>query len=152
MAAVFTKTRNRPEASSGNSSATETRPLALVVEDDKDTRFLLNFLLEMRGWRVLEAGDGEEAVALAESAHPELILMDGNLPRLDGVGATRRMRELSTLSAVPIFFLSGNAEPAFREVAFEAGCDAYLVKPFTIDQLDIVLARHVLKKTKTTAT
>jgi CheY-like chemotaxis protein len=152
MAAVFTKTRNSPEASSENSYATETKPLALVVEDDKDTRFLLKYLLGMRGWRVLEAEDGEEAVALAESAHPELILMDGSLPRLDGLGATRRMRELSTLSAVPILFLSGHAEPAFRAVAFEAGCDAFLVKPFDIDQLGIALERYVVKKTEATAT
>jgi CheY-like chemotaxis protein len=146
MAVVLTKTHDYQEAASEGSSMPETRPLALVVEDHKDTRFLLKYLLGMRGWRVLEAEDGEEAVALAEKACPELILMDGSLPRLDGLGATRRMRELSTLSAVPILFLSGHAEPAFRAVAFEAGCDAYLVKPLDVEQLEMALKRYVLKK------
>jgi CheY-like chemotaxis protein len=127
MAVVLTKAHNSSEASSEGSSMPETKPLALVVEDNQDTRFLLKYLLGMRGWRVLEAEDGEEAVALAEKARPELILMDGSLPRLDGLGATRRMRELSTLSAVPILFLSGHADPDFRAVAFEAGCDEYLL-------------------------
>ncbi|MDQ3687080.1 MAG: response regulator [Acidobacteriota bacterium] len=117
--------------------------LVLVVEDHDDTRFMLGMLLKMRGFEVVEAGDGEEAIRVAERERPGLILMDATLPRLDGLAATRRIRRLASLEDVPIIFLSGHAEPAFRAVAFEAGCAEYLDKPIDFDQLDDVLERHL---------
>lgn len=119
------------------------RPLVLVVEDDEDTRFLLRTLLGMRGYRVVEAVNGEDAVDAARSARPDLILMDGSLPRLDGVAATRQIRQLGAPGSVPIVFISGHAGPASKAVALEAGCDEYLVKPFDFDQLDGVLDKHL---------
>jgi CheY-like chemotaxis protein len=116
--------------------------LVLVVEDHDDTRFMLGMLLKMRGFEVIEAWDGEEAIRVAERERPGLILMDATLPRLDGLAATRRMRQLASLEGVPIIFLSGRAEPAFRSVAFEAGCDEYLDKPIDFNQLDDVLERR----------
>src|ERR687884_500742 len=80
-------------------------PLVMVVEDHDDTRFMLRYLMESRGLRVAEAEDGEEAVRLAESLRPDLILMDMTLRRLDGLTATRRIRELAALQEVPIIFL-----------------------------------------------
>ena len=82
----------------------------LVVEDHADTRFMLKYLLGLRGFDVAEAADGVEAVELAERLRPGLILMDCSLPRLDGLSATRRVRELATLRDVTIVFLSGHAE------------------------------------------
>ena len=114
-------------------------PLVMVAEDHEDTRFLLRTILERRGLSVVEAGDGEEAVSLAERETPDLILMDGSLPRLDGIAATRRMRGLPSLSAVPIVFLSGHAGPQQRLAAREAGCDDYLVKPLDLKRLYHVL-------------
>ena len=121
------------------------KPLILVTEDHADTRFLLKTVLEMRGYDTLEAEDGEQAVRMAVSARPDLILMDASLPRLSGLAATRRMRELLTLCDVPIVFLSGYAEPAFRDVAFSAGCNDYITKPIDFDQLEVVVEKYVGK-------
>ncbi len=118
-------------------------PLVMVAEDHEDTRFMLRTVLERRGLLVVEAGDGEEAVALAERETPDLILMDGSLPRLDGVSATRRMRGVESLSGVPIIFLSGHDEPHRQLAAREAGCDDYLVKPLSLERLYHILERHL---------
>ena len=119
-------------------------PLVLIVEDHEDTRFMLRTILEMRGGvSVVEAENGEVAAALAESLHPDLILMDGTLPLLDGFEATRRIRELASVRHVPIVFLSGHAHPASEARAFAAGCTDYLVKPFALGELKRVLERHL---------
>jgi two-component system, cell cycle response regulator DivK len=115
----------------------------LVAEDHEDTRQLLRTILERRGLAVVEAGDGIAAVDTAERERPDLILMDGGLPLLDGISATRRLRGVPALSAVPIVFLSGQAGPQALTAALEAGCDEYVVKPFDLAQLDTVLNRHL---------
>ncbi len=119
------------------------RAKVLVAEDHDDTRHMLRTLLERRGLSVVEACNGLEAVDAAERESPDLILMDGSLPRLDGFGATRRLRALPALAAVPIVFLSGHAGPQAQTAAREAGCDGYVVKPFDIAQLDTILNRHL---------
>jgi two-component system cell cycle response regulator DivK len=116
----------------------------LIVEDHEDTRFMLRTILEMRGGiSVVEAEDGETAIALAESLHPNLILMDGSLPLLDGFEATRRLRKLASTSDVPIVFISGHAHPASEAKAFDAGCTDYLIKPFALRELDRVLEQRL---------
>lgn len=116
----------------------------MVVEDHEDTRFMLRTLLEMRGGiSVIEAENGEMAIALARNVRLDLILMDTNLPLLDGYTATRRIRELTSTSAVPIVMLSGYAEPAAQAKAFAAGCNDYLVKPFALGELGNMLERHL---------
>jgi CheY-like chemotaxis protein len=119
------------------------RAKVLVAEDHDDTRQMLRTLLEQRGLWVVEACDGVEAVDAAARELPDLILMDGSLPQLDGIGATRRLRGLPALSAVPIVFLSGHAGPQAQTAALEAGCDEYVVKPFDVARLDTVLDRHL---------
>ena len=119
------------------------RAKVLVAEDHEDTRSLLRTILEQRGLTVVEAGDGVEAVAAAERERPDLILMDGGLPLLDGVAATRRLRGLAPLAAIPIVFLSGHAGLREQTAALDAGCDEYLVKPFDLAHLDSVLSRHL---------
>jgi len=113
----------------------------LVAEDHDDTRFLLRTLLERRGFAVVEATDGVEACDMAARERPDLILMDGGLPVLDGISATRRLRGLDTLSGVPIVFLSGHAGPQAQSDARAAGCDEYVVKPFDLARLDNILDR-----------
>lgn len=122
-------------------------PLVLIVEDHEDTRFMLRTILELRGGiSIVEAENGEMAATLAESLHPDLILMDGTLPFVDGFEATRRIRELASVSNVPIVFLSGHAQPASEAKAFAAGCTDYLVKPFALGELERVLERHLSQK------
>jgi len=123
--------------------AAGTRPRVLIAEDHEDTRFMLRVFLEARGFDVVEAADGEDALRLSETARPDLILLDGSLPRLDGVGVTSRLRSHNSSRRVPVIFLSGHAEPLARSAAFAAGCDDYLTKPFELDRLCSVLARHL---------
>lgn len=117
----------------------------LVVEDDADTRFLLRTILERCGANVIEAIDGNMAIALAENLSLDLILMDGTLPLLDGFEATRRIRELSSAREVPIVFLSGHTQPAAKVRAFAAGCTEYFVKPFNFSEFGSVLERHLAR-------
>jgi two-component system, cell cycle response regulator DivK len=118
--------------------------LVLTIEDHEDTRLLLRILLERRGMRVIEAGDGVAGISAAEKLHPDLILMDWSLPRLDGLAALRLIRGRPDLRLIPVIFLSAHAGPASREAAMSAGCSEYIVKPFEIDQLDRVLRRQLL--------
>lgn len=104
---------------------------------------MLRTLLEQHGLSVVEACDGLEAVEVAERERPDLILMDGSLPRLDGIAATRRLRGLPALSSVPIVFLSGHAGPEAQADALDAGCDEYVVKPFDLARIDTLLNRHL---------
>lgn len=122
------------------------RPLVLVVEDHEDTRFLITYLLGMRGCDVRVAKNGEEAVQMAETVRPGLVLMDIGLPRMDGIAATRIMREKGSLEGVPVIFLSGHAETTFRAQALAQGGDDYIVKPFALAELERVLDRHVGKR------
>jgi CheY-like chemotaxis protein len=119
------------------------RSLVLVVEDHVDTRALLKVLLNHRGLEVIEAGDGEEAVIVAECEQPDLILMDAVIPHLDGVEAMRRIREIATLAEVPVVFITGYAEPGFRAAAFEAGCSEYIEKPFDLTLFDRAITKHL---------
>jgi two-component system cell cycle response regulator DivK len=121
--------------------------LVLIVEDHEDTRYMLRTILELRGGiTVVEADNGEVAATLAESLRPDLILMDCTLPLVDGFEATRRIRELASGFNVPIVFLSGHAQPASETGAFAAGCTDYLVKPFALGELELVLERHLSQK------
>jgi DNA-binding response OmpR family regulator len=115
----------------------------LVVEDDSDIRFMLRTMLELRGYGVLEAEDGEEGVSVAAGEHPDLILMDATLPRLDGLAATRRIRSLAALKGVPVVFLSGHVQPDFRNEALSCGGDDFLAKPVSLAELERVIERHL---------
>jgi two-component system cell cycle response regulator DivK len=123
----------------------EGTPLVLVAEDHEDTRFLLKTLLNFRGLAVVEATNGEEAIEVAGRERPDLILMDGSLPLLDGCTATRRMRALDPLREVPIVFLSGHADQASQAAARDAGCDEYMTKPLDTEQLDRILNRRLVR-------
>ncbi|HEX8071288.1 MAG TPA: response regulator [Pyrinomonadaceae bacterium] len=113
----------------------------LVVEDFEDTRYLMRLELERRGFRVLEAQNGEEGVAAAEREHPDIILMDIGLPVMDGIEATRRIRTQDGARDVLIVALTAHHETEYRKNALAAGCDAYLTKPIDFDWLIDLLGR-----------
>lgn len=116
-------------------------PTILLVEDYEDTRAMLRNWLERRGYRLVEAGDGQEAVDLAPLAHPDLILMDLRLPELNGIAATRRLRQYAGLKDVPVVVLSALDPALFREAAFSVGCVEYLSKPIDLGRLGDLLLR-----------
>ena len=104
---------------------------------------MMRRLLEMAGYHVVEASDGEQAVKLAVAAKPVLILMDLSLPKLDGLAATRQIRSKRGLKRVPIVAVSAHDSPQSRDEALAAGCDEYVTKPIDFDQLSEVLQRFV---------
>jgi len=122
------------------------KKLFLVVEDFEDSRFMMRRLLEMAGYRVLEASDGEQAVKMALDARPALILMDLSLPKLDGLSATREIRKKRVLRKVPIVAVSAHDSPQTRAEALAAGCNEYVTKPIDFDILNSVLERYVAKR------
>jgi two-component system cell cycle response regulator DivK len=117
--------------------------LFLVVEDFEDSRFMMRRLLEMAGYDVLEASDGEQAVQMAVESKPVLILMDLSLPKLDGLAATRQIRQKKGLKKVPIVAVSAHDSPESRTEALAAGCDEYVTKPIDFDHLHALLERFV---------
>ena len=116
-------------------------PTILLVEDYQETREMLRTWLERRGYRLVEARDGQEAVELAVLAHPDLILMDLRLPELNGIAATRRLRQHAELKDVPVVVLSALEPAMFREAAFRVGCVDYLTKPIDLHKLEDLLVR-----------
>ena len=117
----------------------------LVVEDFEDNRFMMRRLLEMSGYRVIEAVNGKQAVEAAVSERPDLILMDLSLPMLDGLAATRRIREAEGLGRVPIVAVSAHDSADFHAEALAAGCNEYVTKPIDFDQLVQLLDRLTAK-------
>jgi CheY-like chemotaxis protein len=101
----------------------------LLVEDNEDNRIIYSTVLRHLGYRVIEAQDGVEAVELARSTQPDLILMDISIPRMDGWEATRILRGDPRTSAIPIVALTAHALADDRERANEVGFSSYLAKP-----------------------
>jgi two-component system, cell cycle response regulator DivK len=107
----------------------------LVVEDQEDLRGVLRDLLTGSGYTVIEAGDGEAGVARAKSDRPDLILMDIQMPVIDGYEATRRIKVDRALKPIPIVAVSSFAMKGDEEKARAAGCDHYVTKPYSPMQL-----------------
>ncbi len=103
----------------------------LVVEDHEDNRRIVRDLLTSAGYEMIEAVTGEEGVALAERERPDLILMDIQLPGLDGYEATRQIKANPALRPIPIIAVTSYALSGDDVKALEAGCDAYVTKPFS---------------------
>lgn len=110
----------------------------LVAEDDEDNRFIMKMLLEMRGYRVVTAANGHEAIASAERERPDLILMDLRMPVLNGLATTRQLRlhADARLRQLPVIALSAYDAAQHRAVAIAAGCNDYATKPIDYDALE----------------
>jgi two-component system, cell cycle response regulator DivK len=105
--------------------------IILVVEDQEDNRRIMHDLLTSVKYRVIEAQTGEEGVRFALKHHPDLILMDIQLPDFDGYEATRRIKSVPSLASTPIIAVTSYALSGDDTKAFAAGCDAYVSKPFS---------------------
>ena len=112
----------------------------LLVEDSDDTRYLMRLELEQCGYKVIEAADGEKAVELALKEHPDVILMDLSLPKVDGIAATRQIREVEVLKKVPIIAITAHHESTFRQDAAASGFDAYVTKPVDMNFLSELIS------------
>jgi two-component system, cell cycle response regulator DivK len=112
------------------STVTNGQRTILVVDDFDDTRLLLRTWLERRGFRVVEAENGIQAINQAETESPDLIIMDMQMPQLDGLSATRQIRNLESMNSVPIVAVSAYGADQFREQALAAGCNEYVSTPF----------------------
>jgi two-component system cell cycle response regulator DivK len=115
----------------------------LVVEDTEDNRRIIRDLLTSFNYELLEAADGAEGVALAESRRPDLILMDIQLPVMDGYEATRRIRAMPGLERVPIIAVTSYALSGDEAKARAAGCDGYIAKPFSPRELLAVIRKFL---------
>ncbi|CAN5716221.1 response regulator [soil metagenome] len=101
----------------------------LVAESDEDARFLLKSLLELKGFRVLEAIDGQEAIDVARRKQPDLLLIQLKLPVVSGFTAISRIKKLAELDDLPIIAISGNSPITNHNLALAAGCDAHVENP-----------------------
>jgi len=107
----------------------------LIIEDQEDNRAIMRDVLSTAGYALIEAVDGEEGVRLARSERPDLILMDIQLPLLDGYEATRQIRATEDLKSVPIIAVTSYALSGDEAKTREAGCDSYVAKPFSPREL-----------------
>lgn len=111
--------------------------IILVAEDSEDIRLLIKMMLEHRGHHVVEAANGKDAVEIAVSVCPDVILMDLSMPVMDGIAATRYLREQPATSRMPVIAVTAHcADPVWRERAIDAGCVTCVGKPVDFKKLD----------------
>ena len=115
----------------------------MVVDDSKDIRDLLSMRLRWKGYQVVEAETGEQAVELAPQTHPGLILMDLSMPGIDGYEATRRIKALPGFGGVPIVAVSAFCQSGNMHKALEAGCIECVSKPIDFPMFDSVVSKHL---------
>jgi DNA-binding response OmpR family regulator len=113
----------------------EEQPVVLAADDDEDILALVKFRLERSGYTVLQARDGQEALALARERRPDLAVLDIMMPKLDGLELTRRLRAEEATSRMPIILLTARAQDTDVQQGFDAGADDYIRKPFSPQEL-----------------
>jgi len=118
-------------------------PVVMLVEDFQDTRDVMRRMLELSGCRVVEAANGQEAIELSQQGGLDLILMDLNMPVLDGFTATLRIREYERTRDVPVVAVTAYDTEEFRAAAGAVGCCDYVLKPLNLERLDTLL-KHLL--------
>lgn len=116
------------------------RAKVLYIEDNIENRTLVKRVLEVEDYIVLEADDGIDGLRIIQEEAPDLILIDINLPEIDGYEITTRLRQMESLSNIPIVALTANVLKGDRERSLEAGCDGYIQKPIDVDLLPAQIA------------
>ncbi len=122
------------------------KPTILYVEDNPDNRLLIRRVLVSEGYDVVEAANARDAMARIQKSAPALILMDINMPDMDGYALTSKLRAIPELNQVPIIALTANVMKGDRERSLEAGCDGYLQKPIDIDTLTSQIEKFLTAK------
>jgi two-component system cell cycle response regulator DivK len=117
----------------------------LYIEDNPDNRLLVRRVLEAEGYQVVEAEDGIRGLDHIQSEVPDLVIVDINLPEMDGYEVTMRLKQLPGMQTVPIIAMTANVMKGDRERTLAAGCDGYIPKPINIDTLPAEIARFLRK-------
>ncbi len=120
-----------------------TQQTILYIEDNAENRLLVKRVLEVEGFQVLEADSGASGLKAAQTARLDLILMDINLPEIDGYELTHRLKQMPHLAGVPVVAITANVMKGDREKTLAAGCDGYIQKPIDVDQLPMQIARFL---------
>ncbi len=115
----------------------------LLIEDNEQNRYLATFLLERHGYHVEAALDGVSGVEMAAASTPDIVLLDIQLPGMDGYQVARALRRISAMAMVPIVAVTSYAMPADREKAIEAGCNGYIEKPIDPDSFVSEISRFL---------
>ena len=123
-----------------------TQQTILYIEDNPENRLLVKRVLEAEGYVVMEADSGMAGLSQAAETRPDLVLMDINLPEIDGYELTRRLKRMNHLAGVPVVAMTANVMKGDREKTLAAGCDGYIQKPIDVDQLPIQIARFLKVK------
>jgi len=124
----------------GSSQESAKKFLILVVDDSADNVAMLSLDLQHQGYRVVTANNGEEAISVALHTLPNLILMDISMPRLDGLGATRRIREKDELRDIPVIAVTAFGTEGFQRAAYDVGFSGYLTKPIDFGRMHQLVA------------
>jgi len=120
----------------------------LIVEDNPQNMRLIEMILGAKNYALLKAADGEEALNVATREHPDLIMMDIQLPRMSGLEVTRKLREDPAFSHTPIIGVTAYAMKGDREKVLESGCDRYLSKPIHVHELRALVAEMLSRRQK----
>lgn len=131
----LTNPKQDPARSAGIRAVPNGRRRVLIVDDSNDIREMLQLLFEMNGFDVFATGDGLSALQLASQYVPDIVLLDLQLPTMDGLSVVREMRQHSRLSRTIVVIVSGHDPARYRQAAIAAGCNEYLLKPVDFDQL-----------------
>jgi two-component system, cell cycle response regulator DivK len=119
-------------------------PTVLLIEDNEQNRYLAKFLLERNGFRVVAAVDGLSGIELARTSSPSIILLDIQLPVMDGYAVARSLRSMPELDGIPIVAVTSYAMPGDREAALASGCDGYIEKPIDPDSFVDEVSRYLV--------
>lgn len=118
----------------------------IIIEDNEQNLYLIRYILENCDYEVFSAWDGEEGIELAASTRPDLILLDIQLPVMDGYTVARKLRENPDLAGTPIVAVTSYAMPGDREKAMEAGCSGYIEKPIDPDTFEAQVGKYLSQK------
>jgi two-component system cell cycle response regulator DivK len=118
----------------------------LYIEDNLENRMLVKRVLEVEGYAVVEADSGASGLSKAETMQLDLVLMDINLPEIDGYELTRRLKQIKHLENVPVVAMTANVMKGDREKTLAAGCDGYIQKPIDVDQLPAQVEKFIQAK------